>query len=34
MRGIDNYNIDKRNMFYYDSAYTCRDKYRKRVFDD
>ena len=34
MRGIDNYNIDKRNMFYYDSAYTCRDKYRKKVFDD
>ena len=34
MRGIDNYNRDKRNMFYYDSANSCRDKYRKVVFDD
>ena len=34
MRAIDNYNIDKKNMFYYDSAYTCRKKYRKTVFDD
>ena len=34
MRGIDNYNRDKRNMFYYDSANTCRDKYRKVVFED
>ena len=34
MRGIDNYNKEKKNMFYYDSANSCRDKYRKVVFDD
>ena len=34
MRGIDNYNSEKKNMFYYDSATSCRDKYRKKVFDD
>ena len=34
MRAIDNYNKEKRNMFYYDSANSCRDKYRKKVFDD
>ena len=34
MRGIDNYDKDKKNMFYYDSANSCRDKYRKVVFDD
>ena len=34
MRAIDNYNIEKKNMFYYDSANSCRDKYRKKVFDD
>lgn len=34
MKIIDNYNKAKRNMFYYDSAYSCRDKYRKKVFDD
>ena len=34
MRGIDNYNIIKRNMFYYDSANSCRDFYRRKVFDD
>jgi hypothetical protein len=34
MRAIDNYNEEKRNLFYYDSATSCRDKYRKKVFDD
>ena len=34
MKGIDNYNIEKRNMFYYDSANSCRNKYRKVVFGD
>jgi hypothetical protein len=34
MRAIDNYNIEKKNMFYYDSANSCRYKYRKKVFDD
>ena len=33
MRGIDNYNIEKKNMFYYDSAYSCRDKYRQSYYD-
>ena len=34
MNRIDNYNKEKKNMFYYDSANSCRDKYRKVVFDD
>ena len=34
MKSIDNYNIEKRNMFYYDSANSCRNKYRKVVFGD
>ena len=34
MKGIGNYNKEKKNMFYYDSAHSCRDKYRKVVFDD
>ena len=34
MRAIDNYDKEKRNMFYYDSATSCRNKYRKKVFDD
>ena len=34
MNRIDKYNKEKKNMFYYDSANSCRDKYRKVVFDD
>ena len=33
MRGIDNYNIEKKNMFYYDSANSCRNKYRQIYYD-
>ena len=33
MKAIDNYSTDKRKLFYYDSANSCRDKYRKKVFD-
>ena len=34
MRKYDRYAIDKKNVFYYDSAKTCRDQYRKKYFDN
>ena len=34
MKKFDKYAIDKKNVFYYDSAKTCRDKYRKKYFGD
>ena len=34
LRRMDHYNKEKKNMFYNDSANSCRDKYRKKVFDD